>query len=590
MRLLAGVKAATGGARWDHVHTWHERGTFQAGDLTGDYEMWLDFRQFRSYTEVRNNSAILGSVRRISGWTGKVSWLADQTGDIRIEDSEAARREGVGSTYFSAFGYLFPSRYPAKTELLAPETADGKPCDVVRITPGDADPTEIWIDRSAHRVVRSLPVTGPDTTPTVFSDFRRVAGLTVPFKRVDLGRASDPEQTTQVTSIEINRAVPAGLFDAPRAHFTDVYFPANQDSVTLDFRLVAGQIRVPVSLNGRRFEDFLFDTGSTNSIDPDTARSLGLKVEIAGKEYGAGTDAAQAGLTRVDRLELGALRFDKQIFTAVKSASDDVAGSIGYEAIVRTVVVIDYTRNRITFLKPSAFRPPAQAIALPFRFSGTLVLVEAAVDGDPGEFIIDTAGGASLLIFRPFAERHGLLEKHRAGHEVQANGIGGSAPVVLFRPDRFTIGPLHPPAPVGGILLTPSGAGALEHVAGDIGNGVLKRFTVTLDYAHRVLYLEPNSSFQDPDVCTVGWTGLSAGRNAGSGRVEVIEVENDSPAAQAGIRKGDGILAVNGASLDSYSDDQLRDAFTAAPGTVFVITIQREGGTRQVELTAKPLI
>jgi hypothetical protein len=134
-RLLAEVKAATGGAHWDRIRTWHERGTFRAGDLTGAHEAWLDFRRLRAYTDDTGASAILGTIRDANGWNGKVSWSADQTGDVYIADSEEARSGAVGSTYLAAFAYLFPGRHRAELELKAPQTAEGKRFDVVQVSP-----------------------------------------------------------------------------------------------------------------------------------------------------------------------------------------------------------------------------------------------------------------------------------------------------------------------------------------------------------------------------------------------------------------------------------------------------------------------
>ena len=593
-RLLAEVKAATGGAQWDRIRTWHERGTFRAGDLTGAHEAWLDFRRLRAYTDDSGASAILGTIRDASGWNGKVSWSADQTGDVYIADSEEARSGAVGSTYLAAFAYLFPGRRRAEMEAKAPQTAEGRQFDIVQVSPRGSDPFELWIERTSHRVLRIVDLTGVDKITSLFGDFRQVAGVTVPFKRVDTGaKAAGPEQSWQIASVEIDVAPPAGIFDPPRPRFTDVSFPDGQESVTLDFRFIDDQIYLPVSLNGRAQDKFVFDIGSTDTIDARKARSLGLKSEIVGTGYGGGTGSAVQGLVKVDRLEIGGLSFDNQILdtTAIGSAPGDPEGMIGYEIARRTVVVIDYERHRITFMKPRAFRAPAHAVAVPFRFaSRSEVLIRATVDGIRGEFEIDTGAANSLMINRPFAERNGLIARHHAVHEVTVSGIGGQAQTVLFRPDEFAIGSLRPPTPVGQIYLAESGGGAEEHVAGNIGNVILKRFTLTLDYAHRMLYFEPNAHFNEPDVCSEGWGGLKVSRADASGKLEVVDVEAGGPAAQAGILKGDSITAINDASLEKYTGEQINAFLNAVPGTTLRLTVQRGSVSREVELTTKPLI
>jgi hypothetical protein len=588
------VKAATGGAQWDRIRTWHEKGTFQAGDLKGTHEAWLDFQRLRSFSDDRGASAVLGTIRDANGWNGKIAWSADQSGDVYIADSEEARSGAMGTAYVAAFAYLFPNRRHAAIESKAPQTIDGQQFDIVLVSPRDTDPFELWIDRASYRVQRVVQIAGVDKITSLFSDFREVAGVTVPFKMVQSGaKAAGPAQSWQLASVDINIAEPTDVFDPPPAKFTDVHFPDGQDSVTLDFRYDGDEIYLPVSLNGQPQEKFVFDIGSTNSIATKKANALGLKSEVVGTEYGGGTGSSVQGLARIDRIEIGGLRFDNQVIETMEigSGDEDPEGMIGYEVARRTVVVIDYERRRITFTKPEAFHTPAHAVGVPFRFaSRTDVLISATVDGIRGEFGIDTGAANSLMINRPFADRHGFIARHHAVHEVTVSGIGGQAKTLLFRPSQFAIGSLRPPSPVGQIYLAESGGGAVEHVAGNIGNGILKRFTLTLDYAHRMLYFEPNAHFNDPDVSSGGWFGMTVNRHEDSGRIEVVEVEPGGPAALAGILKGDSIVAINNSPLDKYTDEQLQIIMNAVPGTTLQFTLKQGTESREVKLTSKPLI
>jgi membrane-associated protease RseP (regulator of RpoE activity) len=593
-RLLSEVKAATGGTKWDRIRTWHEKGTFQAGDLKGTHEAWLDFPRLRSFTDDRGASAILGTIRDANGWNGKVAWSADQTGDVYIADSEEARSAAIGTAYVAAFAYLFFNKRHAAIEAKAPQTAAGTQFDVVLVSPRGTDPFELWIDRASHRVQRVVQIAGVDKITSLFSDFREVAGVAVPFRMIQSGaKAAGPPQSWQLASVEINTVEPAGVFDPPAAKFTDVHFPDGQDSVTFDFRYDGDEIYLPVSLNGQSQDKFVFDIGSTNSIATKKAAAMGLKSEIVGTEYGGGTGSAVQGLVKVARLQIGGLVFDNQVLDTMEigSGDEDPEGMIGYEVAKRTVVVIDYEKHHITFMKPEAFHAPAHAVGVPFRFaSRTDVLISATVDGIRGEFGIDTGAANSLMINRPFAERHDFIARHHAVHESTVSGIGGEAKTLLFRPSQFAIASLRPPAPVGQIYLAESGGGAVEHVAGNIGNGILKRFTLTLDYAHRMLYFEPNAHFNEPDVSSAGWFGMTVNRNGISGPIDIVEVEPASPAALGGILKGDRIVAINNSPLDKYTNEQLGIILNAVPGTTLQFTIQRGSESRELELTSKPLI
>jgi serine protease Do len=66
--------------------------------------------------------------------------------------------------------------------------------------------------------------------------------------------------------------------------------------------------------------------------------------------------------------------------------------------------------------------------------------------------------------------------------------------------------------------------------------------------------------------------------------VGVAQVEPNSPAAQAGVRRGDVIVAMNGSKIESY--DAFRNQIAAmAPGTKAQLTVLRDGKTIEVTAT-----
>ncbi|ADO72490.1 trypsin-like peptidase domain-containing protein [Stigmatella aurantiaca] len=89
-----------------------------------------------------------------------------------------------------------------------------------------------------------------------------------------------------------------------------------------------------------------------------------------------------------------------------------------------------------------------------------------------------------------------------------------------------------------------------------------------------------------------GWLGVDID-DAHAGQVErylvVRHVYRRSPAAEAGIRSGDQVLAVNGKTIDSYLQ-LLRKVALLAPGTETKLTLMREGAKQEVsvKLAARP--
>ncbi|WP_411358563.1 sigma E protease regulator RseP [Pseudidiomarina salilacus] len=64
---------------------------------------------------------------------------------------------------------------------------------------------------------------------------------------------------------------------------------------------------------------------------------------------------------------------------------------------------------------------------------------------------------------------------------------------------------------------------------------------------------------------------------------ELAYIEENSPAAQAGLREGDKIVAFDGTLMDSWS--QIRDAIMAAPAADITLTVERQGVTEQLAVT-----
>ena len=113
----------------------------------------------------------------------------------------------------------------------------------------------------------------------------------------------------------------------------------------------------------------------------------------------------------------------------------------------------------------------------------------------------------------------------------------------------------------------------------NVGGGVWKRFTMTLDYHGRTMTLTPNGDFSVRDE----WdrSGLYL---INKGGITVIDVRPGTPAATAGLKKGDVIVSLSGSSNPSLLE--VRGAFRAAPGTVVHLVIKsKDGGTHNVDLT-----
>ncbi|HKR83086.1 MAG TPA: PDZ domain-containing protein [Terriglobales bacterium] len=105
-----------------------------------------------------------------------------------------------------------------------------------------------------------------------------------------------------------------------------------------------------------------------------------------------------------------------------------------------------------------------------------------------------------------------------------------------------------------------AGAFANAELQGDIGQQILGRFKIFLDYEHLRIILEPARNYGKP------FTQASAGVVVvGEGPqykvFRVADVLENSPASEAGLQKDDFITAVDGRSAEQLSVSTLMDMF-----------------------------
>lgn len=205
MAILASAKSASGGAAWDNVTGWHERGTH--GDVA--YETLLDLHQEGSlFKETKDGQT---STR---GFNGAVAWEQKPDGQVSQSTEPARLADARLSWYASASAFFFPERFPARFADLGKQT-DGKTVyDRLRITPAGGNPFELWIDRSTHLVARLVDRTGPKPLTATVGGYEEFDGLKLPTGFTVGDATPGHAQQAQILSYELT-PVPRATFDPP---------------------------------------------------------------------------------------------------------------------------------------------------------------------------------------------------------------------------------------------------------------------------------------------------------------------------------------------------------------------------------------
>lgn len=583
--LIEAAKQAMGAAAWDKAVTWHETGQLTAGGLNGTYESWEDLDSLHY-----SGSYVLGPISGSQGWDGKQAWTTDNTKEVRIETSGEAVAQAIQDAYRSGYGFFFPGRFASTREYVGTRQADGATYQAVKITPQGAEPFEVWFDPVTHLIAREVQLTGSLPHTFIVSNFSRVDDILAPKKIIDrVGNDPKYDTVSTVTAISLGGPQLARRYAPPPPPPNSAQWPAGKDFVSIPFRLLNNHIYVDASIDGKAPLPFVFDTGATDILETSAAKKLGIAAEGALPGGGFGDKIDAFGFAKVKSVSLGGLTLPDQVFGTVNQTDwiavegADSSGLLGYEFVKRAVLSIDYASSTMTFIKQEAFHPPQGVLAIPFTFSAHIPMVAGALDGFAGEFEIDTGSRGALTVMAPFAAAHGLINLYQANRSVTVGyGIGGPTKATLARARKLSIGAVTIDAPVIEIATDKGGAAEAARTAGNIGGDLLKRFTLTLDYAHQKLWLQPNALAVQREV--FDRSGLWIAR-AKDGGIKVADVATESAAAVSGLAVGDEIVSVNGKSAKDVALYDLREEFKGPIGTRFTLRVQGRQGDAQAERT-----
>jgi len=587
--ILARVRQATGGAAWDAIRTDHVKAKLTAGGMTGAVESWDDVLRGRFVDKV-----VLGPVMQGQGFDGHVVWSQDTSKQVRKEEGGEERMATANEAYRRSLSYWYKDRRPGTIEPAGARQDAGRSFEVIRITPADGRPFDLWVDTATFLPDRVVEKMAMETRTTFMSDYRDVEGVKVPFAIRSTNGESKYDQIIALESIEFNRPVEDAVFAMPAPPPADYRFASGKTSTTVPFELLNNHIYVQVKLNGKGPYRLLCDTGGANVVTPELAKTLGLKSEGALQGRGVGEKSEDVGLTKVGSVQVGDVTVDDQIFAVyplgpfASAEGVDSSGLIGYEVFKRFVVRVDYEKGLLTFTEPSAFKYTGKGTAVPFLFNAHIPQVDGSIDGIPGKFDIDTGSRASLDILAPFAEKNQLRDRYPVKIEgVTGWGVGGAARSQVTRAKELRLGDVKVAAPVTELSLQKGGAFTDPYVAGNVGAGVLKRFNITFDYKNQKLYFEPNANDARPDVFDRSGMWLISDGPA----FQVIDVIAGGPADKAALRAGDRIVAVDGKTTDGIPLPELRTRFKMnQPGTKIRLKVQSGGDTREVVVTLEDLV
>ncbi len=322
-----------------------------------------------------------------------------------------------------------------------------------------------------------------------------------------------------------------------------------------------GFVFVPVRINHAAPVRFLLKSGEPKSmLSKACAQELGLIQRR--RAFKARLDSGWDQRWKLPRVVLGVGEthfFPANLVAGTLPASDPLAGGfLGADFFSRFVVEIDFSQARLRVYDPASYQPAEGGITVPLQLRQGLAMVPVSIDR-PGDspvrapFFVATEYPMAMELNLLFARTNHLLEIEFPKHYFEVDTNGEYQACYGYLP-RISLG--STPAQSVETMIS-------EGAHNAIGSPFLRRFNVTFDFVHRRLLLATNVAmapltepgYRPGRPFLLGLEDefqidIAGARLAVQGppylKFSVSSVTRFSPAEQAGLRRGDVVLGVDG--------------------------------------------
>ncbi len=407
-----------------------------------------------------------------------------------------------------------------------------------------------------------------------------------------------------LTVVKLKRFI--GLLIIACFYFAPVkaqYFDLNNNRkrVYLHFKLVRNMVVIQLNINNKGPYNFILDTGVGLMIitDPKLVDSLAIPNRRTLKLYGLGegddfeayaTSALKIDIPGLTSYDVAAAILKKDHFQLSNYAGMPVHGLLGYEFFNNLAVKIDFADSTLTICRPRDVKMLKKGSKIPITIEDRKPYLIANIKYDNGtekknKLIIDLGAGHPVSL-ENMISNHGLPTKF-----ITANlGVGFNGPIHGFisRVARIDIGNYKVKNVIASFPEEDSVRTRLQSVQrdGNLGFGLLKKFTVIFDYRDSLLYLKPGPKINDPfehDMSGLEYYG--DGENFQ--HVIISRVEPGSAADEVGLEKYDEIVAINFKPVATMSLEEIDSMFKSADDRSLLLDIFHDKKYDRVILTLK---
>ena len=340
---------------------------------------------------------------------------------------------------------------------------------------------------------------------------------------------------------------------------------------------------IPDTLN------FILDTGSGGiSLDSATCTEFNLLSSYSDTMVTGMGSSHKAKFVYDQKLHLPGLTVDDldfhvnnyEVLTSVYGEKID--GIIGYSFFKQFIVKVDFDTLELEIYKPGEIKYPKQGTLLRPAFTALPLQNMTVKDGRKLDFsfYFDTGAGLCFLMSEAFAKDSAVLSSKRKPITTQAEGMGGKLQMQLTVVKMIQLGHYKFRNVPTYIFKDDYNVTSYPYVGGLIGNDLLRRFNLIINYPQREIHLLPNNHFFDPfDYAYSGMATYFL-----DGKIYIEDIVPGSPAEKAGLKINDVLIAIG----NNFSNNIMQyKTILQSAGEKINIIVSRNGEV--IQLFIKPI-
>lgn len=364
--------------------------------------------------------------------------------------------------------------------------------------------------------------------------------------------------------------------------------------VEIPFRYINGFIVLDIVFHKIVPLKFIFDTGAENTIlfKREYAEVLKLpyqkRIKILGSDmsteiYANVCNGVSLQVTNLKAQPYNILVLEEDYLYLEEYIGSTIDGILGADFFKNKVVRIDYKKEILTLIAPEYFKKESvkKYQAFDIEVIGRKPYLTCTTEVNPGfpvqtRLLLDTGAGISAIIHHNSDSLLYLESNIIKGH--LGKGLGGNIEGFSGKIHSLQFGPFHFDNLIASFQSLDDILLSSDKLVknGLIGNFILERFDIVIDFYNKKLYLKAAKNYNKAlEFDKSGLTFFAYGTNLR--KYFIKYVIDGSPAAEAGIQPGDIVIGIGRWSYKWYTLNKLNNIMSDKAGKKVKLKLKRDG-------------